>query len=112
MFEHVRLLLDKGARPNARDEDGWTPLHFACQAGSSDIVLLLLNHGAHPTVTNSIEQTALHVAASNGRKEVVTVLLDSAEGSKLVGMLDGNGATPLLWAASAGCLGFVFAKGC
>lgn len=102
LFEHVRLLLDYGARINAQDEDGWTPLHFACQSGSSDIVALLLSKGARPTISNSIEQTALHVAASNGRKEVVSVLLDSDNGQQLIGMLDGNGATPLLWAACAG----------
>jgi len=42
------------------------------------------------------------VAASNGQAPVCRVLLGCAAGDELVRMLDGNGATPLLWAACSG----------
>ena len=55
----VRLLLEHGANPNARDgqeipgrpgcyysTDGRTPLHYACAGGHDEVVELLAQHGA------------------------------------------------------------------
>jgi ankyrin repeat protein len=47
--EAVRLLLERGADPNVRDEGDWAfPLHFAAEKGQLGIVRLLLEHGADP----------------------------------------------------------------
>ena len=43
----VKLLLDRGADPNIRDEgDDAMPLHFAAERGDLDVVKLLVEHGA------------------------------------------------------------------
>ena len=47
--EAVRLLLERGADPNIRDEGDWAfPLHFAAEKGLFGIVQLLVEHGADP----------------------------------------------------------------
>lgn len=73
----VRLLLDKGANPNTRNELGMSPLHVATQKGHLSVVHLLLDNGAdvnaktpHPT-----EMTPLHLASHHGHKDVVELLL-------------------------------------
>lgn len=45
----VRLLLERGADPNIRDEgDNACPLHFAAERGDLAVVRLLVEHGADP----------------------------------------------------------------
>jgi ankyrin repeat protein len=45
----VRLLLERGADPNIRDEGDWAfPLHFAAENGQLGIVRALVEHGADP----------------------------------------------------------------
>ncbi|KAK7495366.1 hypothetical protein BaRGS_00013305 [Batillaria attramentaria] len=39
-------LLHHGAKVNARDQNDWTPLHYACREGRDDIVTLLFEHKA------------------------------------------------------------------
>ncbi|ROW10446.1 hypothetical protein VMCG_01629 [Cytospora schulzeri] len=46
----VQLLLDKGADPNARDNEGRTPLAHACLWGRLKSVKHLLGHGADKTI--------------------------------------------------------------
>ncbi|MBT8421290.1 MAG: ankyrin repeat domain-containing protein, partial [Gammaproteobacteria bacterium] len=45
----TRLLLTKGANPNAFDRDGQTALSEASAVGDEDTVDLLLRYGADPT---------------------------------------------------------------
>ena len=55
----VKTLLDAGADPNARDEDGFTPLHVA--AGHSKtpaVVKILLDAGADPNARTTTGKTA------------------------------------------------------
>src|SRR5437868_97189 len=40
----VRLLLEAGADPNARQNQGWTALHSAAQHGNAEMVRVLLQH--------------------------------------------------------------------
>ena len=70
----LRLLLEAGANPNAKDEgDGdATPLHYACDADDTERVRLLLAHGADPNALWWDEQTALFYAKS---AEVAEMLL-------------------------------------
>jgi ankyrin repeat protein len=45
----MRLLLERGANPNIRDEGDWAfPLHFVAERGRLDLVRLLIEHGADP----------------------------------------------------------------
>jgi ankyrin repeat protein len=42
----VRLMIELGFSPNARNDSGETPLHAAAAAGDAETVRLLLEHGA------------------------------------------------------------------
>jgi len=46
MLEIVEYLAQNGANVNYKDEDGWTPLHWAVQNGHLDIVKILIKYKA------------------------------------------------------------------
>jgi len=71
----VSRLLVRGYRPNVKDNDGWTYLHFAASKGRLEIVEPLIEHGAVLNVKNNVGETPLHLAAQNGYLELVKVLL-------------------------------------
>ncbi len=47
----AETLLHFGAAVNARDADGWTPLHVACDADNPELVQLLLAVSPLPAVS-------------------------------------------------------------
>ncbi|CAK4081164.1 unnamed protein product [Aphanomyces euteiches] len=49
VVEMIRLLVEKQANLDHRDEKGWTALHYACQAQNEAAVECLLQLGAMPT---------------------------------------------------------------
>ena len=72
----VQLLMNGGADPNARDNNGNTPLHNAAYYGRKVIVKLLLDGGADPNGSGEYGETPLYVAAGDGYKEMVQILLE------------------------------------
>jgi ankyrin repeat protein len=54
----VRLLLENGANPDARQEGGFTPLHAAAQSGSDELYDLLVSAGADPEAATDDGRTA------------------------------------------------------
>ena len=74
----------------------WTPLHFAAQAGQTDVVEYLVAHGADVDAKNSRDETPLHAAAAKGHKEIVELLI--AKGAE-VNAENMRGKTPLQLAA-------------
>jgi uncharacterized protein len=73
----VRLLLDRGADPNARQQVGYTPLMGAAGSGRDDLVDLLLHHGADPTAVADDGKTAAAVARDHGHAALGDRLEDS-----------------------------------
>lgn len=87
-LEFIKLLLDKGADPNARmiestetrtvftnqwlDEEGATAFLRASQSGDLELMKLLLQYGADPHINTALNITPLAVAAGIGWVEGVT----------------------------------------
>jgi ankyrin repeat protein len=100
--EAARLLIDRGARIDARDKEGNTPLHLAVHKGQGKIVRLLLERTADPEVANKADATPLHVAAWLGRSRPAGLLL--RHGARVGRRAEGRlwGTTSLGVAASQG----------
>ena len=75
-LKSTRSLLNEGADPNQRREDGGTPLSTAGFHGEIEIVKLLLKRGAKISRPNTDGNTPLHVAAFLCRKEIVKLYLE------------------------------------
>lgn len=75
----VKELLARGANPNARDRDGYTPLLVVIMSKPTnerfEIVRDLINAGADPNSMDNSGQTALMAAAENGAFDTVRFLL-------------------------------------
>ena len=96
--ERVRLLLRLGCpNANARDQVGFTALHWACLRGHDAAVRELLAHNVDANLTNDAGWTPLFAASFNGRLSVVRLLCD-APGIDLAARTDDNGLSALGWA--------------
>ena len=105
----VGLLLDRGGDVEARDEIGWTPLHWAARLSayydifnegrSSAIIESLLYHGADIEARNDYGRTPLHVVAEHGTYSVAELLLDHGAD---IEARDDDGWTPWHIAAARG----------
>jgi len=72
----AELLLAHGAKVDARDGDGLTPLHIAAVSGHADLAGLLLDRGADREARDTGSgATPLFQAGAWGRKTVVELLL-------------------------------------
>lgn len=74
----VRILLNKGADPNANNNSGARPLHFACykETMSKSIAKLLLQNGANPEVNETTYGcTPLHYCAGTGDTDFCKMLI-------------------------------------
>eukprot|EP00004_Rigifila_ramosa_P006972 TRINITY_DN1789_c0_g1_i4.p1 TRINITY_DN1789_c0_g1~~TRINITY_DN1789_c0_g1_i4.p1 ORF type:complete len:257 (-),score=63.65 TRINITY_DN1789_c0_g1_i4:137-820(-) len=73
--EISRLLIHRGADIHAKDKEGQTPLHFAVKNSNTDVCEMLLKQGAPPDVQDTHGDTPLHLACENGNSHIVAVLL-------------------------------------
>lgn len=70
----VRMLLDRGADPQATQEGGFTALHSAAQNGRADIVEQLLAHGARADARTDDGKTPRDLALEEGHDGVAALL--------------------------------------
>jgi ankyrin repeat protein len=73
--EAARLLLQRGADPNAEEILGMRPLHFAAVAGANEVAALLLANGADPNVEDGFGGTPLFHAAEGNHEKCADLLL-------------------------------------
>lgn len=64
--EAVRVLLDGGAEIEARNDSGWTPLHWACFTCADDAAKLLIERGADVNAKSIAGQTPLEMDGAQG----------------------------------------------
>ena len=93
--------VDAGADLDARNPEGWTPLHLAAVGGWDYPLVAVLSEEAGLAVNarNDDGRTPLHLAARYGDKRGIRALLD---GGAEVDVRDPGGRTPLHEAAEAG----------
>jgi ankyrin repeat protein len=88
----AELLLDAGARIEARDRKGLTPLNAATGNGNLAAARLLLDRGADMNTVNLRGATPLHAAAGGGHEEMARLLIERGAD---VNARDDQGNTPL-----------------
>ncbi len=84
----VLALIKYGARVNAKDKRGDTPLHYTYHV---DVARILIANGADVNARNTFDRTPLHAAAHKS-EELISLLIKS--GAK-VNMVSKYGRTPL-----------------
>jgi uncharacterized protein len=103
--EIMDIMLEYGAKIDARDKYGYTPLHWACRRGEIDTAEFILKKGGsinEATIGGLI--TPLHCACFEGHKGLAVFLID--EGASIEAK-NAEGYTPLeLWAKRGGRWGF------
>jgi len=62
----MKLLLERGANPNAKQQLDYTPLHTAAGRGDMEMARLLLAHGAERNAKGSDGKTPADVAREHG----------------------------------------------
>ena len=112
---HAHTLHEEEATdPNSKDENGWTPLHFAaceCHEISDYMAKLLIQHGADVNSPDNQGERPLHCAIRVGNTAVVKLLLEAKVD---VNATDGNDEFPLDIAmenCSDECIGLLVGAG-
>ena len=72
----IAALLQQGVDPNAQDDNGFAPLHFAAQESLPEVARLLLDAGADPNIRDKFGNGPLFRAANTeAGLEVIKALL-------------------------------------
>ena len=98
-FENVTILLDAGARVDAKCTSGATPLHAAAKALHSEVANILLNAGANADARDRKGRNALQFAVVGDLEHFIAVL--SLKGSIRLRWRDREKATMVRTLAAA-----------
>ena len=77
----VKLLLERGANVNARDDGGGTALMTASMFAFPKVVKLLLKKGADPNAKENSGETALTLRGSDPMAEDLAIIADPGSGA-------------------------------
>lgn len=95
-LEHVRLLVESGAKVNL---SGWNPLTYAAWRGRTEVARYLLAKGADIDAVSLNGISALMMAARGGHFDTVKLLLWEVANPNIK---SDAGATAMAWALKAG----------
>lgn len=98
-LEITKLFLAAGINPDAKDEEGFTVLMQAVQAGDMGIIEALLSNGADVNAHDAKGSSALHLAILIGNNESARILVRKGAD---VNAANNEGETPLMIAALKG----------
>ena len=73
-LEFTRMLVERGARINDYDSDGWTSLHWAIQSGNVQIAQLLLENGADVNVRDKSGKSPSQFGSARRIPEIAELL--------------------------------------
>ncbi|XP_065194671.1 osteoclast-stimulating factor 1-like [Sycon ciliatum] len=100
-FQFVKECISNSVSVNGLDKAGSTPLHWAAQCGSEEIVSLLLGQsGIQINVQNKLGDTPMHAAAWKGHPGALKLLLDAGATKTLKNQ---EKKTPLMLARNPEC---------
>ncbi|MHC5108336.1 MAG: ankyrin repeat domain-containing protein [Planctomycetota bacterium] len=94
-LELIKLLLNAGADPGARDAQGRTVYHVAAVLGHLDLLQHLPVQGPHVRIKDKLGRSPLHLAAQGNHVGVITWLVEQGVSHEA----DFTGHTPLHLAA-------------
>jgi ankyrin repeat protein len=95
----LAALLDRGAEVDGAGRLGLTAFSQACVRNDVDLVTFLVRRGTDINrKAGFLYETCLHLLAAKNNVPAIEVLLDARAA---VNVRDGQGATPLVWAAQA-----------
>nr|XP_060617017.1 ankyrin repeat domain-containing protein 63 [Anolis sagrei ordinatus] len=100
----ARLLLERGAAADLRDDTGRSALSLACERGDLEAAQLLVRHGADPDAPDAEGRSPLMYAAGRGHSALLEWLLRAFRRLGQLGLdrADRRGRTALQWAREAG----------
>lgn len=93
------ILLARGAKVDAQEKTGLTPLMNSAEQGHVVPSILLLDKGADPNIQDYAGNSPLLLAVANNHQDVARILIE--KGSD-VNLADGEFTTPLMLAAQFG----------
>jgi hypothetical protein len=98
----IKMCVENGADVNARDYEGYTPLHRLVMLAGSNIkaIKYLVSQGADVSARSGIDTTPLHIAVYTNKVDVLKYLISKGAD---INAKDCDGNTPLDWVSRTNC---------